>query len=294
MNSPVSDDNILIRRSESWSETFSLLSAMRVERGTMDDWEQLHELHYKSEGRIVGRVWKCTLENNLVGVSVISSPRLLLAGRHAVFPKLKPGSDTKISNTYRAKYVNANFGLCSRIVVDTLFRAAGVSYRMLNLIARMEGKQFMEIQSSMSRFNPFAIRAGFRFSQPKEAAAFEKGLAFMKINFESHPSDHAGIVEEIAKMSLGQKTRTLKSVQEFYYKHSALEKTGVNLGTKEEAMNRINGYSVDFLIKNLQQLIFASPMYGVYRNPDVGRELPTSLPLLAFDNQATTEPLELK
>lgn len=261
---------------------------MRVERGTKDDWYALHELHYKSSGKAVGRVWRCMLDDKLVAVAVVSSPRLLLAGRHVLFPKLKPGNDSKITNTYRAKFINKNFVLCSRIVVDTLFRAGGVSYRMLNIVARMEGKQFMEIQSSMSKFNPFAIRAGFNFTKPKEAAAYEKGLKFMKRLFNCHPADQEGVMLELEAMSEAHRNRTLKEIREFYYRHSALEKTGSNLNTgtsKVDAMPTLD------LIKNIQQLVFGSPMYGVYKNPDVETDFPESVPLLSFDNQSTSEKL---
>lgn len=287
------DENIRIARTDSPPALFPLLDKMIVERGAMSDWEALHELHYKSEGRIVGRTWRCMLGDQLIAVAIISSPRLLLAGRHKAFPKLKPGNDNKLTNTYRAKYVNKHFGLNSRIVVDTMFRSVGVSYRMLNLVSRMEGKSFMEIQSSMSRFNPFAIRAGFRFTKPKSAKAYEAGLAFMHRYFYAHPGDHQGILNELEQMSERQRERTLQAVQEFYYKHSALEKTGANLGTKEDGMKRVETYTPALLIKNLQQLVFASPMYGVYKNPDVGRKLPDSLPLTAFDRQDTNEPLRL-
>tara|TARA_R110000851_G_C13102760_1_gene569268 strand:- start:49608 stop:50471 length:864 start_codon:yes stop_codon:yes gene_type:complete len=285
--------DILITRPESFPETFPLLTDMIVERGTMDDWEQLHELHYKAEGRIVGRTWRCMLGDQLIAVMIVSSPRLLLAGRHEAFPKLKPGNDNKLTNTYRAKYVNKHFNLNSRIVVDTMFRSVGVSYRMLNLVSRMEGKSFMEIQSSMSRFNPFAIKAGFKFTKPRSAKAYDAGLTFMRRYFTSHPSDHQAILDELESMGSRLRARTLKAVREFYYRHSAREKTGVNLGAKEDNMARIEGYTPAFLIKNLQQLVFASPMYGVYPNPDVGRKLPESLPLIAFDRQRTDEPLRL-
>lgn len=280
----------LIERAEKPVAELSLLKHMRVERGTKDDWNELHELHYKSEGKVVGRVWRCMLGNQLVGVAVVSSPRLLLAGRHLLFPKLKPGGDTTKTNTYRAKFINAKFVLCSRIVVDTLFRAGGVSYRMLNLIARMEGKQFMEIQSSMSRFNPFALRAGFYFVKPREAAAYDKGLKFMRRTFKCHPADHEGVVAEIAAMNQARQDRVLDDVRTFYYKNSALEKTGTNLNS---GTDKVMAMSVEALIRNIQQLIFGSPLYGLYKNPDVSNTLPDALPLLAFDNQAPNEPLRL-
>lgn len=283
-------EDILIERSETAQGRFSLLQNMIVERGTIDDWNTLHELHYKSEGRVVGRTWRVMLEDQLVAVAIISSPRLLLAGRHAVFPKLKPGRDTRITNTYRAKFVNKNFSVASRIVVDTLFRAGGVSYRFLNLVARMEGKQFLEIQSSMSRFNPFAIRAGMLFTKPREAAAYEKGLRFMKRYFDCHPADHDGVLTELSELSELHSESVLRDMREFYYRHSALEKTGSNLNV---GMTKVDAMPIPELIKQLQQLIFGSPMYGVYKNPDLGRELPTQLPLLAFDNQSPNETLRL-
>jgi hypothetical protein len=293
------DENIIIERPEIAQAPFSLLRDMRVERGTVDDWEQLHELHYKAEGDVIGRIYRCVLGEQLVGVAIIGSPRLLLAGRHEVFPKLKPAADSRLTNTYRAKFVNANFSVASRIVVDTLFRAGGVSYRMLNLIARMHGKNYMEIQSSMSRFNPFAIKAGFRFVKPRDAAAFEKGLAYMRRYFEAHPADHQGILDELAAMSPAQRGRTIEAMRRFYFKHSALEKTGGGKQAKgtnklEEAWVRIESYPDTVLMRNLIQLIFASPMYGVYHNPDAGRELPSSLPLLAFDRQPVDKPLILE
>ncbi|NQZ53231.1 MAG: hypothetical protein HRT93_03145 [Piscirickettsiaceae bacterium] len=284
----IENEYALIERSESAYGELSLLKHMRVERGTKDDWNELHELHYKSEGRVVGRVWRCMLGSQLVAVAVISSPRLLLAGRHVLFPRLKPGRDTKSTNTYRAKFVNKKFVLCSRIVVDTLFRAGGVSYRMLNLIARMEGKQFMEIQSSMSKFNPFAIRAGFKFVKPKQAAAYEKGLKFMKRLFDCHPADHDGVLKELEAMSPGHKARVIQEIREFYYRHSALEKTGSNLNT---GTSKVDLMEIPTLIKNIQQLVFGSPMYGVYQNPDVDTKLPESIPLLAFDEQPAEEKL---
>lgn len=289
----MSEQYARIERSESASGELSLLKDMRVERGTKDDWEALHELHYKAEGKVVGRIWRCMLGDQLVAVAVVSSPRLLIAGRHVLFPKLKPHSahDTKSTNTYRAQLVNKKFILCSRIVVDTLFRAGGISYRMLNLIARMEGREFMEIQSSMSKFNPFAIKAGFQFVKPREAAAYEKGLKMMRRHFSSHPADHTGVVEEIMAMPEGRRQVVLDQLRHFYYKNSALEQTGGNLGA---GTSRVDEMEIAPLVKNIQQLVFGSPMYGVYRNPDVGSELPDSLPLSAFDNQLTTEKLVLK
>lgn len=281
----------LIERPESPSGTFPLLREMYVERGSQSDWELLHELHYKTEGSVFGpHYWRCALRGETIGVIVLSMPRGLLAPRHAVFPNLKPGKDTKLTNTYRYKWVNANIRLVSRLVVDTMFRGVGVAYRLQNLASRMEGIRFVEIQSSMSKYNLFAQKAGFRFAKPMRSQKYEVGLAFFRGHFESNPADHEAIMLELDAMSPTIRERTIKEMREFYFKHSAMEKTGNNrkLGTA-----RVDEMPVDKLLKNLQQMVLASPMYGVYQNPDYGRQLPDRLPLTAFDNQAPNEPLRL-
>ncbi|EES1730002.1 hypothetical protein FYC98_005328, partial [Escherichia coli] len=51
--------------------------------------------------------------------------------------------------------------------------------------------------------------------------------------------------------------------------------------------------SIVKLLKDIHNLSFTSPLYGVYRNPDFGRRLPDTLPLLAFDKQPLDKPLEI-
>ena len=268
---------------------FPLLREMIFETGTKDDWEELHELHYKSTNGTSGRYYRVTLHGQLIGVCVMTSPRGLLAPRHELFPHLKPGpGETKITNTYRYKWLNENTCLNSRTVVDTMFRGVGVAYRMLNLAARVEGKRFCEIQSSMSRFNLFAQKAGFKFAKARPAPCYKEGLNFFRLNFRSNPIDYVALCEEFNSLPERHREVLLRKTREFYYKHSALEKTGKN---RDKGMARVNSMSFPEVLKNLQQLVFAMPLYGVYENPDAGRVLPKRMPLIWFDRQPTNAPL---
>ena len=271
---------------------FSLLDGMTVERGTKDDWDALHDLHYKAENLPAGpRFWRCiTADGDLVGIVVFSTVSLLLAPRHQVFPKLKPGNDSHFTNVHRATFLNANFRRAARIVTDTMYRGAGVAYRMVNLAMRMEGKRFIEIQSSMSKFNPFDIKAGFKHAHLKPAAAYVQGLKFMRSQFNGHPADHQAIMDELNSFSDAHRARVMTAMQEFYYRHSAREKTGgnLNVGTGKVAL-----MEPAHLLRELQQLVFASPVYGIWTNPDLGRAVPQSLPIKAFDLQGPNEPLRL-
>lgn len=289
----MSDYDLIIERRGSAKPRFSLMDDMWVERGTKADWDELHDLHYKAETLPAGpHFWRCVnaQDNSLVGVVVLSSVSLLLAPRHQVFPKLKPGNDSHFTNVHRATYLNANFRRAARIVTDTMYRGVGVSYRMVNLAMRLEGYKFVEIQSSMSKFNPFDVKAGFKHAHLKSAAAYEKGLKFMRSLFKAHPADHQAVMQELAQMPPALCEKALEEMRAFYYRHSSREKTGSNLNV---GTGKVDAMEPAHLLRELQQLVFASPVYGIWQNPDLGRELPDRLPLRAFDLQKPNEPLRL-
>lgn len=271
---------------------FSLLSEMVFERGTNEDWERLSGLHYKSVGsRACIAIYRVMLGDMLIGVCMMSPPRLLLKARHTVFPNITPlgkTGDTWETNVYRAKWVNENLILNSRTVVDTMFRSTGVAYRMLNLAVRCSGKKYGEIQSSMCKFSPFAQKAGFRFVKPERPRFFEPGMKLFKRFFTEHPGDIVSILEEFERMPNAHQESVLKEFRAFYFRHSAKEKTGSN---SKVGMRKIDAMTPKLLFTNLQQLILGSPMYGVYKNPDWKRQIPETLPLLAFDEQPVTAPL---
>lgn len=270
---------------------FSLLERMTVERGNKSDWELLHDLHYKSENLPIGpRFWKLTLEGETIGVLVTGNPKGLLKERHLVFPKLKPGAnETKLTNTQRYKYINQNFRVIARFVVDTMYRGIGCGYRMMNLVSRLEGNTFMEIQSSMSKFNYFGQKAGFRFCRPLNSTKYEEGIKFFRSHFEASPQDFESIVAEIESLPTMARDALIEECRVFYYRHSALEKTGNN---RDRGKDRVAAMDTRLLIKSIQQMTLASPMYGIWRNPEPGREMPASLPLTAFDRQKPNEPLK--
>ncbi len=292
-------DILIERRSAPRNHMLSLLDECYVERGDIDDWNLLHELHYKAESLGIGpRIYRCVLQGRTIGVGVMTVPKILLSGRNEVFEHLKPntgGMDTRLINRHRAMWINDHACTNSRLVLDTMYRGAGIAYRMQNLMMRMTGCQVIEFQSSMSKFNPFAGKAGIRFTKPKRSAKFEKGLEFFRRWFESNPSDYVGIMKEIEDMPKAVREKCVAEMRKFYYASSALEKTG---NARFRGEDRRDNMEVGYLLKSLQQLTLASPLYGVYLNPDASEEkakstLPPRLPILAFDNQPTDAPLDL-
>lgn len=290
------------RRPVATHHSLSLLPRIYVERGDKDDWHLLHELHYKAENLGIGpKVWRCVLEGHgTIGVGVMTVPKMLLSGRNHVFKHMKPnqdGRDTRLINQYRAEWMNDHSCTNSRLVLDTMYRGAGIAYRMQNLMMRMTGCRFVEFQSSMSKFNPFAAKAGMRFAPPRRSNFYERGLAFFQRWFTCHPSDYVGVAEELERMPEAARAKCIEEMRKFYYKCSSMEKSGDN---RANGTRRVDAMEIGYLIKSLQQLVLASPLYGIYINPDFDMErdtmradMPARLPLLAFDLQGTDEPLHM-
>lgn len=273
----------------------SLLDEMTVQRGTIEDWRTLEDLHYKQSGSLPAGSHHFTLKlgDELVGCLVMASPKLLLKERHVVLPKLKPtGQDNKITNQFRMKWINANMSVVARVVVDTMYRGAGLAYRFTNIASRMEGKRYIEIQSSMSKYNLFAHRAGFHFVKPMRSNKYDVGIKFFRSTFDSDPADLEAILEEWGAKGTAERDAVERATREFYYAHSALEKTGKSLGGVGEA--RVARMPMRDVVHALQQMVLASPLYGIYTNPDAGRtDMPAVVPLTAFDAQKPTERLAL-
>jgi len=289
-------NRLTVTRFDGNTGKFNLLSEMIVERGDIDDWHLLHKLHYKADSLPVGsRIYRCRLGDRTIGVVTLGLPRLTLKSRRHLMPNLKTGGRnggfTKLVNSNRAKWLNANMTVNGRVVVDTMFRGAGIAYRMQNLAFRMHGKRYVEFQSSMSKYNKFAEKSGIKMTKPMRGNVYEDGLSFFRKWIDCHPADFDAVMKEIEAMPKSYRVRAENEIRQFYRRNSSVENAGVGGNIKAE--KRVAAMPIEEVVKNLQQLVFASPLYGVYENPDVGRDIPVQLPLLAFDNQNPEEKLKL-
>lgn len=288
----MTDYETIIERIASPRPHFSLADEMVVERGTKADWDLLHDLHYKAEALPFGpRFWRLALRGETIGVLVTGSPTGMLRERHIIFPNLKPdGRETKLTNTNRYYYINRNFRVISRFVVDTMYRGIGAGYRMMNLVSRMEGNTFTEIQSSMSKFNVFGQKAGFRFAPPMNANKFEKGMKFFRANFSANPQDFEAVIQEIEALQPASRDAKIEICKDFYLGNSARENTGA---ARDKGVAKVAAMPIREIIKGIQQVALASPMYGVWKCPDAKGTVPERLPLTAFDWQGANEKLRL-
>lgn len=299
-----SSETVVTRKEGAGNHKLSLLKHIYVEAGEKEDWEALSELHYKGHTLAAGsRYMRCIYEHNgtrtLIGIMVFANPMPLNKGRNRVFPQLKPnqgggGRDTKMMNQRRMQQINRLMTWNNRTVLDTMYRSAGIAYRFKNLAYRIycceKGYKIVESNSSMGKFNPFSVKAGMKFIKPAPANALEVGIDFFKANFKSHPADQAAILSELNEMEPELREVVERNMRVFYQKNSSMEKSGdkMNLG-----MSRVDGLSIDYILKQTIQIVFGATIYWVFTNPDYGTKIPSRLPILAFDNQGPNEPLKL-
>lgn len=292
------------KRHGPFDHRFSLLNKIYVERGTAADWSELKALHYKASETGVGPIFmRCVIEHEpgrteVIGANVLTVPKILDAGRNQVFPHMKPnqqGVDSHLMQVMRTRWLNQNIRLNSRIVMDTMYRGAGIAYRFCNLGMRLSGFRFIEARSSMSKHNPFSFNAGMRAIAPNTATAQVQGLAMFARNFESPAYDLVAVMNELQSMPHHLRERTLTNMREFYYRHSSMEKSGDKRLSGHDRVNNLGNTieSTNYLIKQIMQLTFGATIYMVFQNPDHEIRLPARIPLTAFDNQAPTEPLRL-
>src|SRR5690606_28347568 len=130
-------------------------------------------------------------------------------------------------------------------------------YRMMNLVARMEGIPIMEIQSSMSKFNSFGEKAGFKFVKPMNANKYEKVMRFFRKHFDAIPSDYEAIVQSVEGKPQNVQDEMLELLKDFYFKNSALENTA---GSGARGEVRVAAMSLRDAVKAIQQVGLASPM----------------------------------
>jgi uncharacterized protein len=290
-----------VRRISTPPGKLSLLRHIYVEFGTKADWDALCELHYKGHSLAAGsRYMRCVLRmpgepEELVGVMVFANPQPLNKGRNEVFPKLKPnvnGRDNRLINQARMRWINDHMTWNNRTVLDTQYRSAGIAYRFKNLAYRMycskHDFRYVESVSSMGRFNPFSIKTGMRFTKPKIAGALEDGLKFFAGHFQADPSDIEAVRAEFNSKGEAERAFLDRRLREFYFRWSSMEKSG---DKRDLGMSRINGLSIDYVLKEIMQLIFSATVYWIWAAVDAPGTPPAVMPLLAFDEQGPNEPL---
>jgi ABC-type ATPase with predicted acetyltransferase domain len=141
----------------------SICADVRIEKGSLEDYENLKRFHYRSKNEKessslrIKDCYKLLYGEGLIGVIVFSHSYLNLKPRNMVFGDryvYTPGDLRK------ARLVNQEIARISRVVIHPKFRGIGLGAFLVRETLAKVGAKVVEVLAVMARYNPFFEKAG--------------------------------------------------------------------------------------------------------------------------------------
>ncbi len=155
----------------------SLVKEMRIEEGSVKDWQQLAGFHYRSH-KIAGprKIFRLVRGEELCGVIVYCYPPPTAFGRRLVLPKMS------------MKELNEKLSIISRVVVHPKYRTIGLGTKLVKETLPLVGTPYVEMPAVMAKYNPFAEKAGMQkiVEQPPPKQALKIAEVLRKLGFNIH------------------------------------------------------------------------------------------------------------
>ncbi|MCK4481613.1 GNAT family N-acetyltransferase [Candidatus Bathyarchaeota archaeon] len=146
----------------------SLSRSMRVVKGSYQDWKKLAHFHYRSHRVAAPRNIFCLVrgDSELCGVIVYCYSPVACFGRKHVLP-------TKMS----MKELNEQLSTISRVVVHPKYRTIGLGHKLIRETLEKAGTPCVELIAVMSKYNPFAEKAGMTRIMVKDGSQYASRIA---------------------------------------------------------------------------------------------------------------------
>ena len=211
-----------------------MLKHVRIEEGSIKDYEALKDLHYR-KGRIIPKfIFKAMVNDELAGVIVYGPAHLSLKARNIVLPHYKQIKDRR----KRARAINDDILRIWRVIVKPKFRGSGLAVKLVKDTLSIVNYPYIETLAVMANYSNFFEKAGMMKIDPRlynnldkpylkaldrlRAIGFDTSLLiskrYCKDMLRSLPKDRFEEVKEIAiKYFYAEKfkhPRTLKELKE--------------------------------------------------------------------------------
>jgi len=194
----------------------SVTKDLRIEEGTMKDYEALSEFHYRSVHAHPAPIKVFTLkrsDNELVGVIVYSYPPPQIFGRRIALGK-----------TLSIHELNKELASISRVVLHPKYRSIGLGAHIVKETLSLCGRHYVETMAVMAQYNPFFEKAGMKRiaeRQPEKsiikAIQSLEHLGFKPYLLSSQQSNFNNL-ETMKKAEIQEVRRILLKISTVYYK----------------------------------------------------------------------------
>lgn len=243
----------------------SVTRGLRIEEGTLEEYKQLAEFHYRNPETHPVPIKIFTLkrqDNEPVGVIFYSWPPIVMFGRRKALGR-KPS----------IQELNRDFATISRVILHPKYRSIGLGTRLVRETLPLVGRLYVETMAVMARYNPFFEKAGMRKiaeahgdKTVREAAEKLEKLGFKQYTLASKETNLKTLrglnPEETRKVK-----ETLLNVSQSYYKR--LKASGKAYVKKKEFQKFITEASAETLAKVISRLavLAQTKVYLFWRNP---------------------------
>jgi len=130
----------------------SLVKEMKIVDGTMEDYKKLARFHYRSSYLVAPKkIFAMKRNDETVGVIVYARPPAICFGRKECFGR-----------PLRVHEINATLLTITRVVVHPKYRTIGLGVKLVKETLPLAGSPYVEMVAVMSKYNPFAVKAGMR------------------------------------------------------------------------------------------------------------------------------------
>jgi predicted GNAT family N-acyltransferase len=150
-------------RNEVERKPCSICTDVRIEKGSIEDYEKLKRFHYRSKNEKelaslrMKDCYKLLCGNSLIGVIVYSHSYLNLKPRNMIFGEryvFTPGDLRK------ARLINEEIARISRVIIHPKFRGIGLGEFLVKEALPKVDAKVVEVLAVMARYNPFFEKAG--------------------------------------------------------------------------------------------------------------------------------------
>jgi len=141
----------------------SICADVRIEKGSIEDYERLKRFHYRSKNEKelaslrMKDCYKLLYGSSLIGVIVYSYSYLNLKPRNMVFGDryvFTPG------DLHKAQLINEEIARISRVVIHPKFRGIGLGEFLVKETLPKVNAKVIEVLAVMAKYNPFFEKAG--------------------------------------------------------------------------------------------------------------------------------------
>jgi ABC-type transport system involved in cytochrome c biogenesis ATPase subunit/N-acetylglutamate synthase-like GNAT family acetyltransferase len=179
-------------RNEVHPKPCSIFERVRVEKGSIEDYEKLKRFHYRSKnekgsaGLRIKDCYRLLLGDDLIGVVIYSRSYLNLKPRNLVFGEryvFTPG------DLHKARMINEEIARISRVVIHPKLRGIGLGeFLVRETLPRVDAK-VVEVLAIMAKYNPFFEKAGmlrvdYRRDEPAVDSRIRKFLEERSFDFK--------------------------------------------------------------------------------------------------------------